>query len=176
MPVSLNSPNVENYQVGKGIVSIKLPTDIDYVDIGNVPTFEFTPAVTKLDHFTSRAGIKSKDLSVVLEKTATLKMVMEEFTARNLQLALLGVANVSDEAAVTIPILQDASIICAVKFHGTNDVGVKWDYEFPQVEFSPSAALALIGDTWGQIEVSGDVLYQEGSDSFGTATGDFSTS
>lgn len=176
MPVTLTSPNVENYTVGKGIVSIKLPTDADYVDIGNVPTFEFTPAVTKLDHFTSRAGIKSKDLSVVLEKTATLKMVMEEYTARNLQLALLGTADESNPAAVTIPILQDASIICSVKFNGTNEVGVKWDYIFPEVEFSPSAALSLIADTWGQIEVSGDVLFQESINSFGTATGDFSTS
>lgn len=176
MPVTQTSPNVENYQVGKGIVSVKLPGDADYKDVGNVPTFEFNPAVTKLDHFSSRAGIRSKDLSVIQEKTATLKMVLEEFTARNLALALLGPIDDSNPAAVKIDILQDASIIAAVKFQGTNDVGVKWDYEFPEVEFSPSAALALISDTWGAIELTGEVLYQSNTDSFGTATGDFTQS
>jgi hypothetical protein len=176
MPVTILSPNVENYFVGKGIISIKMPTDADYVDIGNVPTFELTPAVTKLDHFSARAGIKSKDLSIVLEKTMTLKMVMEEGTPRNLGLALLGAVNDSDPGAVTIALMRTASIICAVKFVGTNQVGVKWTYDLPQVEFTPNAAISLIGDTWGTMEVQGDVLYQAGTDSFGTATGDFTAS
>ena len=176
MVASLTSPNTDNYYVGKGKVYIKLTTDGDYVDIGNVPEFEFTPAVEKLEHFSSRAGVKSKDKSIVQSKSATLRMVMEEWTARNLALALLGVADESDPGAVTIPIFQDNVITCAVKFEGANEVGPKWNFEFPQVEFSPSGALNPISDEWGQIEVTGEVIYQELSDSFGTATGDFSAS
>jgi hypothetical protein len=51
MGVSLLSPNTDNYHVGKGIVYIKLPSDADYVDVVNCPTFEMTPSLDKLDHF-----------------------------------------------------------------------------------------------------------------------------
>jgi len=176
MVASLTSPNTDNYYVGKGKVYIKLSTDGEYVDIGNVPEFEFTPGIEKLEHFSSRAGVKSKDKSIVLSKSATLKMVMEEWTARNLSLALLGVADETDPSAVTIDILRDNVITAAIKFVGENEVGPKWTFEFPQVEFSPSAAINPISDEWGQIEVAGEVIYQELSDSFGTATGDFSAS
>jgi hypothetical protein len=173
MSVSLLSPNTDNYHVGKGIVSIKLTGDADYVDVGNAPTFELTPSIDKLDHFSSRAGVKSKDKSIAVTKGLTLRLVLEEFTARNLGLALLGIPNTGDPGAVTIDIFKEDSIVAAVKLVETNEVGPKWVYELPEVEFVPSAALNPISDEWGQIEVSGDVLFQEGSQSFGTATGDF---
>lgn len=176
MGVSQTSPNVENYYIGKGKVSIKQSGDADWVDIGNVPTFEFTPAITKLDHFSSRAGVRSKDKSVVQEKGATIHMIMEEWTARNLALALLGTIDNSQPSAVTIDIFSLNSITCAVKFEGTNEVGPKWNFEFPIVEFIPSAALNPISDEWGQIDVTGDVLFDDGSQTWGTATGDFSLS
>jgi hypothetical protein len=176
MAPTLTSPNVDNYTVGKGIVSIKGAADAVYVDIGNVPEFELTPNVTKLDHFSSRAGIRSKDKSVVTEKSATLRMIMEEFTARNLELALLGRRNETDPSAVTVDILSESSVTVAVKFVGTNDVGPKWSYEFPQVEFSPSSSFNPISDEWGQLEVTGEVLWQEADQRFGVATADFSNS
>jgi hypothetical protein len=173
MGVSLLSPNTDNYHVGKGIVYIKLPADADYVDVGNCPTFEMTPSIDKLDHFSSRAGVKSKDKSIAVTKSMSLRLVLEEFTARNLGLALLGLPNQTDPGAVTINIFSEDSITCAVKLVETNDVGPKWTYEFPEVEFVPSSALNPISDEWGQIEITGDILYQEGIGGFGTATGDF---
>jgi len=176
MAPTTTSPNVDNYIVGKGKVSIKRPGDAVFIDVGNVPEFEFTPNIEKLDHFSSRAGIRSKDKSVVLEKSGSLRMVLEEFTPRNLALALLGTPDESDPAAVTIDIMSETSVTCAVKFEGTNEIGPKWSLEFPAVEFSPSAALNPISDEWGQIEITGEVLYDEVNDRFGVATGDFSAS
>lgn len=176
MPVSQNSPNVENYYIGKGIVYIKRTEDADYVDVGNVPEFEFTPEIERLEHFSSRAGVRSKDRTVVLEKAATIRLVMEEWTARNLALALLGTVDNANPDEVTIDIFSLNSITAAVKFVGTNEVGPKWTFELPNVEFIPSAALNPISDEWGQIEVTGDVLFDEATQSFGTAKGDFATS
>lgn len=174
--ISQTSPNVDNYTVGKGIVKIKGVADDDYVDIGNCPEFEFTPDLTKLDHFSSRAGVKSKDKSIVQEKSATLRIVMEEYTPGNLRLALLGAIDDSQPSAVEIDIMSENSIQVAVKFEGTNDVGPKWNYEFPKVEFIPSASLNPISDEWGQIEITGDVLFDDATQKWGTATGDFSLS
>jgi hypothetical protein len=85
------SPLPDEYYIGKGIVSIQQATDTSYIDVGNVPQFEFTPEVKKLDHYSSRLGIKTKDKTVVQEKAAKLKIVLDEWTARNLQMMLMGV-------------------------------------------------------------------------------------
>lgn len=87
---TLVSPLVDMYYVGKGIVSIWPTGETAYRDVGNVPTFAFTPNVTTLIHYSSRHGVRVKDLEVIHEKAATLEMVMDEFTYDNLKLALLG--------------------------------------------------------------------------------------
>jgi hypothetical protein len=92
---TLVSPLTSMYYVGKGIVSIQLMSgvttpDIAYVDVGNVPVFEFVPNITVLSHYSSRLGIRSKDLEVIHEKQATLNMTMDEFTYRNLLLTFMG--------------------------------------------------------------------------------------
>lgn len=84
------SPLVSQYYQGKGVVSVKLEDDIDYVDAGNVPTFEFQPNITTEAHFSSRFGVRTKDLEVITEKAASLSIVMDEFTYKNLKFALLG--------------------------------------------------------------------------------------
>jgi len=84
------SPLVDMYYIGKGIVSIQLEGDIAYRDIGNVPTFEFTPDITTLPHYSSRYGVRAKDLEVITEKNASVHIVMDEFTYDNLLLVLMG--------------------------------------------------------------------------------------
>jgi hypothetical protein len=91
---TLVSPLTSQYYVGKGIVSVQIlegitPPDSAYRDVGNVPVFEFTPNITVLTHYSSRLGIRSKDLEVIHEKQATLTMHMDEWTFQNLQLALM---------------------------------------------------------------------------------------
>jgi hypothetical protein len=91
---SLVSPLVTQYYNGKGIVSVQITSgltpDPAYVDIGNVPVFTFTPVINTLAHFSSRLGVRSKDLEIITEKSATLAMTMEEWTYRNLLMAFLG--------------------------------------------------------------------------------------
>jgi hypothetical protein len=171
---SLVSPNVGNYYIGKGICSIKLPGDADYIDCGNVPTFEFLAKVTQLDHFSSRSGVKIKDFSAVTELSGTLTMILEEFTARNLGFALMGDVTMPggspDAENISIDIFTNAVIQGAVKFVGKNDIGAQATVIFPLVQFTPSKALALIGSTWGTIDLAGDVLADPVTGSFGTCT------
>lgn len=92
---TLTSPLTSLYYIGKGIVSVQIllgitPPDSAYRDIGNVPVFEFVPNITVLTHYTSRLGIRSKDLEVIHEKQATLNMHLDEWSYKNLQLAFLG--------------------------------------------------------------------------------------
>jgi hypothetical protein len=92
---TLVSPLTSMYYIGKGIVSVQIlqgitPPDSAYRDIGNVPVFEFTPNITVLTHYSSRLGVRSKDLEVIHEKQATLNMTLDEWTYANLMLAFLG--------------------------------------------------------------------------------------
>jgi hypothetical protein len=80
---SAGSPNINNYYVGKGVVTW------NGSDVGNVSKFEFTPEAKILDHYTSRLGTKFLDLAIVQVKSAKVSMVMDEWSLANLALVLM---------------------------------------------------------------------------------------
>lgn len=168
---SLLSPNIGNYYIGKGIVKIKLLGESMYTHVGNCPTFEFQAKVTQLDHYSSMTGVKVKDFTAVTEISGSLTMILEEFTARNMGLALLGLPTGGPSPSPdSIDIFSDPVIYGSIRFDGENDIGPRWTVEFPLVSIKPNKALALIGSTWGTIDLMGDVLFDHTTGTFGTAT------
>lgn len=171
---SLVSPNIGNYYIGRGLVSIQLLGETAYTPCGNSPQFEFFAKVTSLDHFSSMTGVKVKDFTAVTEISGELTMVLEEFTARNMGLALLGLPSNSGGSPLAeneiIDIFADPVIYGSVMFVGANDVGPVWTTTFPLVSLKPSKAIAFIGNTYGTLDLKGDVLYDRLSGGFGTAT------
>src|SRR6185436_10719651 len=94
------SPTTDAYYVGTGIITWKGEDDLTARDVGNVNVFELTPAVERLDHWNHRVGgIRKKDFSPVVQQTLEVHMIMDEFTAENLKMALL--ASVSVGATAT---------------------------------------------------------------------------
>jgi hypothetical protein len=172
-----HSPNIGNYVVGRGIGYIKLipPSlnpDADYVDCGNITEFTFQVKPTRLEHFSSRVGVRKKDMVVVTELAASLTMILEEFTARNLGFACLGMSSSSPPGTQTVTILSEPLIYAAFKFVSTNVVGPQWTYEFPVCLFTPSKAISLLpagSGSWGSMDFECDVLYDDVLGSFGTA-------
>jgi hypothetical protein len=73
------SPDVTNYYIGKGIVTI------GGTDVGNVSKFELTPTAKPLPHYTSRLGTKAMDFNTIVEKSCKVMLTMEEWSAVNLQ-------------------------------------------------------------------------------------------
>ena len=98
------SPSTDNYYVGKGKISFKATGAPAFRDLGNVTELETTPNLTTLEHFSSREGVKKKDKEVVTEKKLTVRLVMDEWTADNLAMALLGdvTTNVSGDKEIDI--------------------------------------------------------------------------
>jgi hypothetical protein len=164
---TLISPNTGNYRVGKGVVSFKREGAVDYVHMGNAVSLEFTPNVTKLDHFSEMEGVKEKDASVVLERGGTVKLILEEWTPSNMQLALLGTVDEGAAGGPTVQILDVDAVNGELKFVSTNDVGPKWDFYYHNVSFIPSGTLKPISDDWGQIEVDGEVLVSQTAPNIG---------
>lgn len=155
---TLLSPNVGNLRIGKGIARFKRTGAPDFVHLGNCPSISLEPNMETLDHFSSMAGVRQKDLTIILEKAATLALTMEEFTANNLSLMLVGPV---DELAVggpTIEIFGSNAIEGEFEFESTNEIGPKFTVHLYNVSFTPSGQLQLISDEWGNMEVEAQIL------------------
>lgn len=166
--MTLASPNILNYTIGKGRIQIKRSGDAEFRDIGNVPEFEFTPEIDKLEHFSSMEGVRERDRTVVREKKGSLRIVFEEMTAENLSIALIGALTEGSSGDQEIQIFSENAVTCEVKFIGQNEVGPVYEWYFPRVDFIPSGGVNLISDEWMNCEINGDVQKVNGS--FGTAT------
>ncbi len=88
------SPSTDNYQLGKGVVyfnrkDLVLGTYTGERDLGNAPSFSFNIALEKLEHFSSRGGLKAKDKNIVSQITPGVSFSLDEVTADNLALLTL---------------------------------------------------------------------------------------
>lgn len=88
------APNTENYLLGRGKIYFgKFDADgvsTGLLDLGNAPAFNISIETDKLDHFSSRSGLKTKDKSVILEVTPSVSFTLDEINIENLKLAFLG--------------------------------------------------------------------------------------
>lgn len=158
---TLISPNTGNIRVGKGALWFKRDGDDDYRHMGNATSVEQTPEIEKLDHFTSMEGVKEKDLSIVLSRGGTMKIVLEEWTPANLGIALLGDVDEGASGGPTVEMLSTDAVTGALKFLSNNDVGPRWNAYWHNVSFIPSAALDAISDEFGQIELDAEILVSQ---------------
>lgn len=167
------SPGIGNYHVGRGFLSMKLSGEPAFKDMGNCTTFTFQVKPTLLEHFSTRLGVRTKDLVVVTELAATLEMSLDEITARNMATAMLGDASVS--GMVSIDMLTRPLFEAALHFTATNTVGPQWDYNFPLCLITPRNAVSLISagsGAWTTIDLQADVLKDPVTGHFGIATSD----
>ena len=165
--MALDSPNILNYSIFKGVLSIRRTGETNFRRVGNCPEVEWTPNIEKLEHFTAQSGIKTRDRTVVLSKSGTLRIVMEELTAENMGIALLGTVSDDSGGDQTISLFSLSSVTCEVKFEGTNDVGPRYEWYFSNVDIIPSGSVPLVGgDDWTSVEITGEVSLGSG-DTFG---------
>lgn len=168
MSTSHTSPDIRNYYIGKGTIEFKKVGALDYRFLGNAPDFEFKPEVTKLEHFSSMAGVKKRDRTVVTEKKASVTLTLEEWTPENLALILLGSITQNTDGRDVIEIFSENAISGSIRFTGTNEVGPRYEIVLPLVDFVPGDSLSPISQEYGQLKITGDVQTVDGS--FGTTT------
>jgi hypothetical protein len=165
---SIHSPNIGNYYVGRGFLSMKLEGESTFQDMGNCTKFTFQASPTRLDHYSSRVGVRKKDLTVITQLDAKLSMSLEEATVRNMALLTLGLP--LESAAASLDIMSNPLFFAALQFTATNSVGPQWNAVFPLVLITPTTPFQMIAEgsgTWGVIEVEGDVQFDSVSNQFG---------
>jgi hypothetical protein len=164
------TPNVANYHIGKGIVSFKETGGTGFIDLGNAPTFAYTPAVTKLDHFSSREGVRTKDFTAVTQVGATVKFTLDEITGYNLAFFALAEQGTSTSGDITLSGLSKTQFTGEIKVVGTNEIGQQVDFT-ATVSFVPSGDFNFVTDKdeWTVINIEAEVQKDAGGN-FGVWT------
>ena len=106
----MSSPSTDNYQLGKGVVYFNRRdnTTLLYTgerDLGNAPAFSFNVSLEKLEHFSSRGGLRAKDKQVISQITPGIQFTLDEVTVDNL--ALLVLADVETVTQTTLAIINE---------------------------------------------------------------------
>jgi len=165
---SVHSPDVGNLFVGRGYLSMQLSGESAFTDMGNATAFSLQVQPTLLHHYSSRIGVRKKDLSVVTQLDATLQMTLEEITVRNMAMFVLGTPLAS--GADSIFLMAQPLYYASLRFTATNVVGAEWNAVFPLVLLSPRNAFQLIAEgsgNWAGLQMQGDIQYDSTSGQFG---------
>lgn len=151
------SPHVDNYMIGKGILSIAKwanGTAGAYADVGNCPKFEYEMTEQTLDHFSSRGGMKEQDQETIIQVGYTLSFTLDEVSVENLRMFLKGSLNGTHKINAN----QTPNMEYALKFVADNPVGPNVTYEFWKAKLTPSGAFSLISDEYTSMSFTGKGL------------------
>jgi hypothetical protein len=164
------SPSIQNYHIGKGIVSFKEDGAPAFVDLGNAPSFVWTPTTEKKEHFSSREGVKVKDFTAITQVGATVKMTLDEINGENLAIFALGVIGTDTDGNVTVAAFKKIEIAGIIKVEGTNDIGQHVDFT-GRISVTPSGDFSFItdADDFSTLEIEAEVQKGDAGD-FGIFT------
>ena len=165
------SPDVANYHIGKGIITFKETGATVAADLGNAPSFLYTPTVTKLEHFSSREGVKTKDFTAITQVGAMVKFTLDEITAENLAMFALADMDTTVPGEITLSGLTKTEFVGELKCAGTNDIGQHVDF-VATVSFVPSGDFSFItaDDKFSEITIEAEVQKDATTGAFGVWT------
>jgi hypothetical protein len=149
--------DVENYTIGKGILSIAEWTSstppTEFTDLGNAPMMEMQPSVERLPHYSSRSGLKTKDKNPIVQSEYTVNFELDEPAALQMNIYLMGTL-----AGGVISGLQGSNKEFSLKFVSDNPMGKNNTWLFHKMTLAPNGALQLIGDEWMTMAFTGEGL------------------
>lgn len=148
--------STELYSLGKGILSFDRlvgGTPSGLRDMGNATAFTIQPTIEKLEHFSSREGVKKKDKTAILSAALSVKFTLDEYDKENLAMALFG-----SVAGSVINLLDTTLVEGHIKFVGAGDYGPKFQVDLWYCSLNASAEVPFISEDWGTIQFEGEVL------------------
>lgn len=167
--MAASSPSTDNYTLGKGVVYFDKKNQGTGLyegerDLGNAPAFAFSVSLEKLEHFSSRGGLKAKDKEIISQITPSLSFTLDEVTKENL--ALLTLADLNE-------VTQSAGNVSAEEVTAHLDLRSVLDYRSIGVTYNLSydagSALFVPGEVvTGAGGATGIVLTVTGTAASGT--------
>lgn len=126
----------------------------DYIDVGNCPSFEVEPTRETRPHYSSRSGLRTRDLNPTVQTEYNINFDLDELAAANLARFFMGAV----DATKTIAALQSADAEYALKFISDNPIGPNQIFYFWRVTLGPNGPLQLIGDDYLVMSFAGEGL------------------
>lgn len=162
-----------NLVIGKGQVLVKPLGDVSpaFFHVGNVPTLTLTPKPTFTDHYNAETFQLVRDAHVQTRSELDIKITLEEFTANNFRLIMLGDVDttvVGTPAKPLIHIMSQANFLVEMKFYATNSIGPRFYLDLPNVVLAPTGGWDPIGEKFASMEMSGSVNFSFATGNFGT--------
>jgi len=169
----LVAPDASNLVIGKGQIIVKPLNDPSpaFFHVGNVPTLMLTPKPTFTDHYNAMTFQLVRDAHVQTRSELDIKMTMEEFTANNFRLIMLGDVDttvVGTPSQPLIHIMSQANFLVEMKFYATNTIGPRFYLDLPYVVLAPTGGWDPIGEKFASMEMSGSVNFNFATGNFGT--------
>lgn len=139
--------STDNYTIGKGILSIgDVAASPTWVDAGNCPSVSLEITEERLEHFSSRGGLKNRDLYPLLQVKYTVSFECDEITEANLLKFVKG-----ELQGDTIEAFQSLTTEYSLKFVEDNPIGPNRVWIFHRGILSSGGALSKVGDEWQKI-------------------------
>ena len=151
--------STNNYSIGKGTLWVaewETTGPGAYTEMGNCPSVEMEPTIERLEHYSSRSGLRNRDKYPVIQTQYTVTFDCDEIAAVNLAKFLLGTQSGEDILG-----LQNANQEYSLRFTAANPVGVKYTWNFWRCTLGPNGAMALIGDEWQVMSFTAEGLADE---------------
>lgn len=153
--------STDHYVLGRGVLSIAEWTGGSvgsFVDAGNCPKMNVNLEEEKLEHYSHRSGLKTKDKVVTLETGYTVEFDLDEISSVNLARFLKATTSGAELRG-----LQNNDADFALRFVSANAAGENQTWNFHKVKLAPASAFEMIGDEWavlsftaeGQSDVAG---------------------
>lgn len=127
----------------------------DYTEVGNCPSLEVEPVTERRPHYSSREGVRLKDLSPVTTLEYTISFECDEISAKNLNRFFMGSLN---ETTKVISGLANVDAEYGLVFISNNPIGPNSKFFFWRVTLAPGGPIQLIGDEYLSMSFSGEGL------------------
>jgi hypothetical protein len=143
--MSKNVSSPKNLTILTAAIAFKRDGETNFVDLGEAPSLSWTPNVTTSEYKTSRGAIRSTIREEITEQAADIAITLNEITARNLALAMLGTeADFTQDAAVA----ATKTIVGGAVAGTVHDIGVT-DLVAESVSITDGTAVDPIAYTEG---------------------------
>ena len=132
--------------------------------------FTYTPTIEKLEHFSAREGVRTKDFTAITQAGATIAMTLDEITGLNLSFFALAEQGTDTDGNITLSGLSKTEFTGEIKVVGTNDIGQQVDFD-ATVSFVPAGDFSFITseDEFTVLEIEAEVQ-KDANGNFGVWT------
>ena len=167
-------PSSSEYLIGRGILyAAELNADgtpKSFKDLGNVPEMSLTVDSEQYEHFSSREGLRTRDLTVTIEQTADISFVMENVKDfDNLKLFFSGESSTYTNPAVAgwtgATLITDDNIVANawyVLVDGSGNPVFQIDKSNLTIETTNATPVTLVeGTDYTVDEISGQIFIKD---------------